>query len=127
MRDVSIRRFCWSTATSTLLGWPDVAYGNRQVTAGAPSPHLIEQAQEAVQRFFGYDLELYAVARELEKQNLPRIIGGTPTESRRQDHVLVCIPGLPVDETADPLISAKMFDELVRPGLQAGGADIEFV
>ena len=111
----------------TLLGWPDVAYGNRQVTAGAPSAELMQQGQEAAQRFFGYDLELYAVAKELAEQNAPAILRGTPQPTQRQGRVIVCIPGTPVDGKENALMSAQTFDREFRPALQAHGGDIQFV
>jgi hypothetical protein len=111
----------------TVLGWPDVAYGNRQVTAGASSPQLMLQAQEAAQRFFGYDLELYAVAKELAKENAAKVLKGSPQGSARQGRVVVCIPGTPMDGKEEALMSAENFDREFRPALQAQGGDIQFV
>jgi hypothetical protein len=111
----------------TLLGWPDVAYGNRQVTAGAASEPLMQQAQETAQRFFAYDLELYAVARELAKENAAKVLKGSPQGSQRQGRVVVCIPGTPVDGKETALMSAENFDREFRPALQAQGGDVEFV
>src|SRR5215213_2660795 len=111
----------------TLLGWPDIVYGNRQVTVGAPKPQLLQQAQEATQRFFSYDLELYAVAKELAEQNAAAILRGNPQPPQRQDRVIVCIPGTPVDGQENALMSAQHFDQSFRPALRAHVGDIQVV
>ena len=111
----------------TVLGWPDIAYGNRQVTAGAPKPQLMQQAQAATQRFFAYDLELYAVAKELAEQNAAAILRGNPQPPQRQGRVIVCIPGTPVDGKDNALMSVETFDRQFRPALRAHGGDIRIV
>ncbi|HVT56418.1 MAG TPA: hypothetical protein VHD34_10295, partial [Xanthobacteraceae bacterium] len=111
----------------TLLGWPDIAYGDRQVGEGSAPPHQIEQARAAIPRYYAYDHELYAVARELAGQNLARLLTGKPEGSKRQDRVLTCIPGSSVDGTEQALMSAERFDREFLPVLKANGFDIAFV
>lgn len=111
----------------TLLDWPDIVYGNRQIGEGAALPDQVEQARGAALRYFAYDLELYAAACELAKQNATRLLTGKAQESKRQDHVMTCIPGSPVDGTEQALMSAERFDREFVPVLKANGANIVFV
>lgn len=111
----------------TLLGWPDIVYGNRQVGEGEASPDQIEQTRAVVSRYFAYDLELYAAARELAEQNAARLLAGSPDGLKRQDRVMTCIPGSSVDGTEHALMSAEGFDQAFLPVLKAQGFDIAFV
>jgi Sulfotransferase family len=106
----------------TLLAWPEIIYSNQQVTEGAPSPQLVEQAKEAVTRFFAYDLELYACASELARQSLPRLFEGAPTGRQRQAQVLVA--GLRVDGQEAPIMPVEYFDRELRPALAQQGIGI---
>jgi hypothetical protein len=111
----------------TLLGWPDIVYGNRQVTANAPTPAQQEQAQKAARRFFAYDLELYSVARELAETNAARVLKGNPHGSKRQREVIACIPDTAEDGSEKALMSWKDFDQHILPMLHAQGGDVVFV
>jgi hypothetical protein len=111
----------------TLLGWPDIAYGNRQVGEGDASPDQIEQARAAIPQHYAYDHELYIAARELAGQNLARLLTGKPEGSKRQDRVMTCIPGSSVDGTEQALMTAERFDREFAPVLKTNGFDIAFV
>jgi len=111
----------------TLLGWPDIAYRKWQVSEGAVSANQMEEARAAVQRYFTYDIELYVVARELAKQNAMRLLTGNAKGSKRQDRVMVCIPGSSFDGAEHVLMSAEHFDGKFVPKLKARGFEIAFV
>lgn len=111
----------------TLLGWPDIVYGNRQVTENAPTPAQQEQAQEAARRFFAYDLELYSVARELAETSAARVLKGNPHGSKRQREVIACIPDTAEDGSEKALMSAGDFDRRFLRMLRAQGGDVVFV
>lgn len=110
-----------------LLGWPDIAYGNRQVTSNAPTLEQREQAKKAARDFFAYDLELYAAACELAETIAARTRKGDPHGSRRQSQVATCIPGTPEDGTGKSLMSAEDFDRRFLPMLRAQGGDVAFI
>jgi hypothetical protein len=110
-----------------LLGWPDIAYGKRQVTSNTPTLEQQEQAKKATRDFFAYDLELYAAACELAETIAARMLKGDLHGSRRQSRVATCIPGTVEDGTDKALMSAEDFDRRILPMLRAQGDNVVFV
>lgn len=111
----------------TLLGWPEIAYGNRQVTEGAPSPRLVAEAEEAAKTFFAYDLELYACATELARGNVTRLFEGSPAQPQRREQVLVTVPGLQIGGQDAAVMPVSYFDGELRASLQQQGVAIATV
>jgi hypothetical protein len=107
----------------TLLGWPDIAFGNAQVGQVEVSESVSAQAEALIPRYFAYDVDLYAAACEIATQRMGKLLKGEMCQSDRQDSVLVCIPGL-FDGQKYALVSAKMFERNVRPALEARGGEI---
>lgn len=112
----------------TLFGWPDIVYGNRQVTKGSPSADLRNRAIEATRRYFAFDLDLYTQAVEVATRNLAALFEGSPTGMRRQDRVLVCFPSeMEAGKDKPILMSKDEFDGEYSAMLRAKGMEIRFV
>lgn len=111
----------------TLLGWPDIAYGNRQVGAGAASAEMVEESHAAAQRFFAHDIELYAQARQLAEENVTRLFDGSPGNSQRQAQVITSVPGLQIAGKNTACVLAFDFDHQVAPALRQSGSEIKFI
>jgi hypothetical protein len=108
----------------TLLGWPEIAYGDRQVTPGAADDELRRRAEEAVQLFFAYDRELYAQAAELAAQKFAGLFEGSPSGIQRRSQVLMSIPGSLINGKEFDLVPAQVFDDQLRSRLLAEGGEI---
>ncbi|HZS63307.1 MAG TPA: sulfotransferase family 2 domain-containing protein [Xanthobacteraceae bacterium] len=111
----------------TLLGWPEIAYGNRQVSEGKPSAQIVEQAEQAAKRYFANDLELYAAAKEIAAGTTARLFDGTASGMQRQPQVLVTVPGLRLGGKDAGIMPRDYFESNLRPSLQQQGVKFSTV
>ncbi|MGH6933373.1 MAG: hypothetical protein ACREEE_13180 [Dongiaceae bacterium] len=114
-------------ALITLLGWPDIAYTDRQVSRTAIDPERQAEAAAAVERYFAFDLELYAEVAARPVPWSPEVMTGNVTGSARQDAILVTSPVIKRDDRPYALISAAEFDTQLCPALKKAGGEVVYV
>lgn len=114
-------------ALITLLGWPDIAYTDRQVSRSRIDPELEAKATAAVQRHFAFDLELYAEVAARPTPWAPNIMAGSVTGQARQDAILVTSPAIRRDNHPYSLVSAAEFDTQLGPAITRAGGEVVFV
>jgi len=114
-------------ALITLLGWPDIAYSNRQVSHAASDPDLESRVRAAAERHFAIDMELYAYARALPTPWRSDVLEGTATGHARQDSVLVTSPLINFDNRPSALLPSAVFDAEIRPAIQRQGGEVVLV
>jgi hypothetical protein len=111
----------------TLLGWPDVAYSDRQVSRAPTEPDLEVRVRTTVERYFAFDMELHAYASARPTPWSPGILQGTVSGNLRQDSVLVTSPLVTLDNRPFALIPTGLFDSQVCPAVQRQGGEVLFV
>jgi hypothetical protein len=114
-------------ALITLLGWPDIAYSNRQVSHAPSDPDLESRVKVAAERYFAVDMELYAYASALPTPWRSGVFEGTATGNARQDSVLVTSPLISFNNRASALLSSAVFDAQIRPAVQQQGGEVVLV
>jgi hypothetical protein len=111
----------------TLLGWPDVAYSYHQVSKAPSDPDLESRVRDAAERYFAFDMELYAYASARPTPWSPSIMDGTVTGNSRQDSVLVTSPKVRFGNRAFALVPTALFDIQICPAVQRGGGEVLIV
>lgn len=111
----------------TLLGWPDIAYTDRQVSATTVDPELESRARLAAERFSPLDMELYADVAAMPVPWAYGIIEGTPTGAARQQNVLVTSPLFQLNNRPLSLLPYPIFDLHIRPLVARRGGEVVFV
>lgn len=111
----------------TLLGWPDIAYSDRQVSRAESDLELESSMQSAAQRYFALDMELYAQASTRPSPWSPGILKGTPAGNARQDTVLVTSPLISFDGRPFALLPTAMFDAQVSAAVRQRGGEVLLV
>lgn len=96
----------------TLLDWPDIAFGRKQVSEIRGNESVMEQAQALTDRYFAYDVELYAVGSQLASQAAEKLLTPVSESSKVHDSVLVCIAP---EEHGYRLVSKQQFGSESRP------------
>lgn len=114
-------------ALITLLGWPDIAYTDRQVSRTRIDPAREAEAAAAVERHFAYDLELYREVAARPVPWSPDFMTGEVAGSARQDAVLVTSPVIKRGNKPFALISRTEFDLRLCPALKQAGGEVVFV
>ena len=114
-------------ALITLLGWPDIAYTDRQVSRALIDPDLKQKAEAAVERYFAFDLELYSEVASRPVPWSPEVMTGAVTGPARQDAVLVTSSVIKRDNRPYALISRTEFDTQLCPALTKAGGEVVFV
>lgn len=114
-------------ALITLLGWPDIAYTDRQVSRSAIHPELEEAATAAVQRYFPFDLELYVEVAARPTPWSPEFMAGSVTGQVRQDSILVASSAIRRDNQPFTLVSAAQFHTQLCPAIIEAGGEVLFV
>lgn len=111
----------------TLLGWPDVAYSNRQVSRAPSDPELESDVRDVAERYFALDMELHAYASARPTPWSQDILKGTVTGNARQDSVLVTSPFVRFDNRPFALLPATFFDTQICPAVRRQGGEVIFV
>jgi hypothetical protein len=111
----------------TLLGWPDIAYSNRQVSHAPSDPDLESRVRAAVERHFAVDMELYAYASALPSPWSSGVLEGTVTGNARQDSVLVTSPFINFNDRPSALLSRAAFDAQIHLAVQQLGGEVVLV
>lgn len=111
----------------TLLGWPDIAYTDRQVSTTAANPELEARVRIAAERFSSFDMELYADVAAMPVPWAYGIIEGTPTGAARQQNLLITSPLFRLKNRPMSMLPYSLFDALVRPVVARQGGEIVFV
>jgi hypothetical protein len=111
----------------TLLGWPDVAYSDRQVSHAPSDPDLEAGVRQAAERYCGFDMELYAAARTRETPWSPDLFDGTASGSTRQAQVLLTSPVVNFNNRPFTLLSAGFVDDRLCPAVRQQGGQVVFV
>lgn len=114
-------------ALITLLGWPDIAYSDRQVSQVPADGEMEAKARTEAERLFSYDMELYAEAASRPVPWAAGIMDGTPLGTVRQANVLLTSPRLQLNNRPVSLLPASVFDSLVRPAVLRQGGEVVFV
>jgi hypothetical protein len=114
-------------ALITLLGWPDIAYSDRQVSHAPSDSDLESRVRAAAERYFAVDMELYAYASALPTPWRPDILKGTATGNARQESVLVTSPLISFGNRPSALLSSAIFDTQIRPAVQQQGGEVVLV
>jgi len=108
----------------TLLGWPDIAYSDRQVSRAVTDPELESSMRSAAERYFAFDMELYDYARTRPTPWSPGILEGTVTGNARQDAVLVTSPLVSFDGRPFALLPSPVFDTQICAAVQRKGGEV---
>jgi hypothetical protein len=108
----------------TLLGWPDIAYSNRQVSKAPSDSDLESRVRDAAERYFAFDMELHAYASARPTPWDPSIVEGTVTGSSRQDSILVTTPKFSFGDRPFALVPAAFFDTQIRAAVQQRGGEV---
>lgn len=111
----------------TLLGWPDIAYSNRQVSKAPSDPDLESRVREAAERYFEFDMELHAYASQRPTPWSSSVVEGTVTGSSRQDSILVTTPRFSLSDRPFALVPAAVFDTQIRLAVQQRGGEVVVV
>lgn len=111
----------------TLLDWPDIAYSDRQVSIAPSDPELELRVRRAAERYFAFDMELYASAMARPVPWSKGILEGTVTDNERQDSVLVASARVTFSNRPFALLPAEFFDTRVGPEIRRQGGEIVFV
>jgi len=111
----------------TLLGWPDIAYTDRQVSATAADPELESRVLIAAEKFSRFDKELYADVVSMPVPWAHGIMEGTPTGTARQRNVLVTSPQFQANNRPLSLLPYSLFDAHIRPKVARQGGEVIFV
>jgi hypothetical protein len=111
-------------ALITLLGWPDIAYSDRQVSRAMIDPKLEANVREAAERHFAFDMELHAYASARPTSWSQGIFEGIETGSERQHAVLVTSPRVRFGNQHFALLPATVFDDQICPVLQEQGGEV---
>jgi hypothetical protein len=114
-------------ALITWLGWPDIAYSDSQVSRVPILPELEAKVRDAAQRYFAFDMELYAAASARPTPWNDRLIEGTVMGSARQDAVLVTSPMISFNGRKFGVVPKATFDTQIVPDLQRRGGKVVFV
>jgi hypothetical protein len=114
-------------ALITLLGWPDIAYSNRQVSVSPSDPGLESKVRFAAERYFGLDMELYATAVARPTPWREDIFEGTASGSARQDTVLLTSPLVTYNSRPASLLPAAVFDGQICPIVRQRGGEVVIV
>ena len=111
----------------TLLGWPDIAYSDLQVSRVPIEPEFESKVRDAAQRYFAFDLELYAAASARATPWNARIFEGTVTGNARQDTVLVTSSMVRVYGRKFCVVPRPIFDTQFISNVQQRGGEVVFV
>jgi hypothetical protein len=111
----------------TLLGWPDVAYSDRQVSRAPSDPDLEASVRDAAERYCSFDMELYADARARETPWSPNLFEGSVNGSARQAKVLLTSPLVNFNSQPFTLLPAGFVDERLCPAVRQQGGEVIFV
>jgi hypothetical protein len=111
----------------TLLGWPDVAYSDRQVSRASSDPDLEASVRDAADRHCSFDMELYAAARLQETPWSAGLFEGTVDGSTRQANVLLTSPVVNFNSRPFTLLPAGFFDSRLCPAVRQQGGEVVFV
>ena len=111
----------------TLLGWPDVAYSDRQVSSTPSDPALETSVRDAAERHCCLDMELYAAARLRATPWSAGLLEGTVDGSTRQANVLLTSPVVNFNSRPSALLPADFFDSRLGPAVRQQGGDVVFV
>jgi len=111
----------------TLLGWPDIAYSDRQVSRAASDPELESNARSAAERYFGFDMELHTYASMRPTPWNPGILEGTVTGGTRQDTVLVTSPMVSFGGRPFALVPSAAFDSQICATVRQKGGEVLLV
>ncbi len=114
-------------ALITLLGWPDIAYSDRQVSIAPSDLDLESRVRDAAERYFAFDMELYAWATARPAPWSQDILQGTVTGNARQDSVLVTSPLVSFSNRPFALLPAAYFDTHVFPDIKRQGGEVLIV
>jgi sulfotransferase famil protein len=114
-------------ALITLLGWPDIAYSNRQVSIAQSDPELELSVRHAAERYFAFDMELYAYAMARPVPWSQGILEGTATGNERQDSVLVASSRVSFSNHPFALLPATFFDTRVCAEIRRRGGEVLLV
>jgi hypothetical protein len=111
----------------TLLGWPDIAYSDWQVSITPSGPELEAEARAVVDRYFAFDAELYAHARARPTPWAAGMFEGTALGNQRQDTVLLTSPLINLDNRPFAVLPAEVFDSQLFPALAQQGGKVLLV
>jgi hypothetical protein len=114
-------------ALITLLGWPDVAYSDRQVSRAPVDPDLESRVREAAQRYFALDSELYAYAAARPTLWNSGVLQGSATGNAPQDSVLVTSPLVSFNERPYGLVPRAFFESRVCAAVRQRGVEVVVV
>jgi hypothetical protein len=111
----------------TLLGWPDIAYSDRQVSRAESDPELESSVRSAAERHFSFDMELHAYASMRPNPWNPGLLEGTVTGTARQDTVLVTSPMVSFNGRPFALVPSAVFDGQISAAMRQRGGEVLLV
>jgi hypothetical protein len=114
-------------ALITLLGWPDIAYSDRQVSRTPSDPELEARVRTVAERHFALDMELYAFASALPVPWRADVLDGPAAASVRQGTVLLTSPVVTCNNRPYALLPASAFDTQICPAVRQQGGEVLFV
>jgi hypothetical protein len=109
-----------------LLGWPDIAYGDRQVTGEPLDPAVAAEAEEVADRHCRLDRLLYEHAAARPFPWSADILQGSPMGAARQAGVLLVAPQVTLNGKGAAYLPAATFDGEVADALRARGVRIVY-
>jgi hypothetical protein len=114
-------------ALITLLGWPDIAYSDRQVSRTPSDPELEARVRTVAERYFALDMELYAFANALPVPWRVDVLDGMAAANVRQGTVLLTSPVVTFNSRPYALLPASAFDTQICPAVRQQGGEVLFV
>jgi hypothetical protein len=114
-------------ALITLLDWPDIAYSDRQVSRTQSDPELEARVRAVAERYFAFDMELYAFASTRPAPWRADILDGAAAGSARQQTVLLTSPVVTCNNRPYTLLPASSFDAQICPAVRQQGGEVLFV
>jgi hypothetical protein len=114
-------------ALITLLDWPDIAYSDRQVSRTQSDPELEARVRAVAERYFAFDIELYAFASAQPAPWRIDVLDGVAGGSVRQKTVLLTSPAVTCNNRPYTLLSASSFDTQICPAVRQQGGEVLFV
>ena len=111
----------------TLLDWPDIAYSDRQVSRTQSDPELEARVRAAAERYFAFDMELYAFASARPAPWRPDVLDGAAGGGVRQKTVLLTSPVVTCNNRPYTLMPASSFDSQICPAVRQQGGEVLFV